>query len=187
MSATASSSSASAFLTRTSRRPPKRPRALHAPATSTGWSPPAENCSTDSSGKWARRRAIAASTLGQSLPAMRYATLKSGVMLASPTLTLYLSCIPRRRRPSRPALPLGRDHARPLQQLCERDGLEHGSQHPARLEPDAGKRLRTGRVGHLVRAHAGDGGNRTVDDPDDFGQRDLLRRHREPVAALGAA
>src|SRR6476646_7002943 len=184
MSATASSSRASAFLTSTSRRPPKRPRALQAPATSTGWSPPAENCSTDSSGKCARSRAMAASTLGQSLPAMRYAGLSSG---AIPTLTLYLSLISRSRCAPRPALALRGDDARALDELCERDRLEHRPQHPARLEPDARQRLGAGRVDHLVGAHARDGGDRAVDHTDHLGQRDLVRGDRQAIAALRPA
>jgi hypothetical protein len=71
MAATASSSSSSALRTSTSRRPGKSPSALHAATTSTGSSPPGDSCSTDAGSNRARSREMAASTFGQSVPAIR--------------------------------------------------------------------------------------------------------------------
>ena len=88
IAATASSSSPSALRTSTSRWPGNRPRELQAAATSIGSSPPGESCSIDSGAKRARSLAMAASTFGQSLPAIRYAGFISGCGVV---LTLYLS------------------------------------------------------------------------------------------------
>ena len=71
IAATASASSSSAFRTSTRRWPGNRPSELHAAATSMGSSPPGESCSTDSAANRARSRVTAASTFGQSLPAIR--------------------------------------------------------------------------------------------------------------------
>ena len=69
----------------------------------------------------------------------------------------------------------------------ERRLLEHAADLRAQLEPDVAQPFGRAVVLELVRPHASHGGDRPLELADDVGDRDLLRRPRELVAALGAA
>src|SRR5258707_396749 len=69
-----------------------------------------------------------------------------------------------------------------IARACEADAHSR-----AQVEPDAAQPGGRALVLQLVRAHAADGGDRPLELADHVGDRDLLRRPGELVAAHGAA
>src|SRR6266487_2515080 len=71
--------------------------------------------------------------------------------------------------------------------VSERDALEHRPQVGADGDPDVPEPLRGTGVVEILGGGLVDVGERTLDGADYVGDRHLLRRPREPVAAAGAA
>src|SRR5579862_1424695 len=72
-------------------------------------------------------------------------------------------------------------------EIRERRLLEDAAHLRPELEPDVAQLRRRARVFELVRPHAAHGRDRPLELADHVGDRDLLGRPREPVAALRAA
>ena len=69
-------------------------------------------------------------------------------------------------------------------EVRERGLLEDAADLCAELEPDVAQPFGRALVGELVRPDASDGGDRPLELADDVGDRDLLRRPREPSPRL---
>src|SRR5262245_52730829 len=71
--------------------------------------------------------------------------------------------------------------------IGERDLVEHGPKARPHGEPDLLQGLRRPLVRDVVGPKPADVGERALDRADHLGEGDLVRRPREPVAAVGAA